>query len=114
MKVASLCWLVILLTFPALAQAQQVPMQAPVPRGVNDLPPMVPLASVDSSRPSTPRLDPVALQREARELLDAAQSLQFDMDSLKQGLLPKDTLDKLKRIEKLSKHLRGTIAPLAH
>lgn len=61
--------------------------------------------------PATPhfRTDPVQLQREAKELLELSESLQPDMDSVVHGLLPKDTLDKLKRIEKLSKHLRGEL-----
>jgi hypothetical protein len=34
-----------------------------------------------------------------------------DIEQLKKGLLSKDVPDKLKRIEKLSKQLRGTISP---
>lgn len=113
MKVASLFVLATLPMFFIPASAQMVPGQAPVPRS-NDLPPTVPLAAVDLPPSPAPRLDRLGMQREAQELLDTAQSLQTDIESLKQGLLPKDTLDKLKRIEKLSKHLRGTIAPLAH
>ena len=61
----------------------------------------------------TPRFkgDRVQLQREARELLELSQSLQPDIDSVNHGLLPKDTLEKLKRIEKLSKHLRSELGP---
>jgi phosphoribosylcarboxyaminoimidazole (NCAIR) mutase len=113
MKLASVFLLATLPVFFVPASAQMVPGQAPVPRS-NDLPPMVPLASVNFSPSPAARLDTVAVQHEAQELLQAAQSLQPDIELLKQGLLPKDTLDKLKRIEKLSKHLRGTIAPLAH
>lgn len=58
-----------------------------------------------------PRLDLVELQREARELSDLATTLPADMEHVSHGLLPKDTIDKLKRIEKLSKHLRGEINP---
>ena len=57
------------------------------------------------------KLDPEQLQREARELLELSQSLQGDIESLNHGLYPKDTVGKLKRIEKLAKHLRGEIAP---
>ena len=32
-------------------------------------------------------------------------------DSVNHGLLPRDTLQKLKRIEKLSKHLRSELLP---
>ena len=54
--------------------------------------------------------DPLELQREAKELLELSQSHQPDMESLNHGLLPKDTIDKLKRIEKLSKRLRGELS----
>ena len=57
------------------------------------------------------KLDPDQLQREGRELLELSQSLQADIESLNHGLYPKDTVDKLKRIEKVAKHLRGEIAP---
>lgn len=55
--------------------------------------------------------DPVQLQREAREMLDLSQSVLYDIDSVSHGLLPKDLNDKLKRIEKLSKHLRSEVGP---
>ena len=66
-----------------------------------------------SRAPRTPtvRIDPVQLQREAKELLELSESIQPDIESVSHGLLPKDTADKLKRIEKLAKHLRGEIAP---
>jgi hypothetical protein len=57
------------------------------------------------------KLDPAQLQREGQELLELSQSLQVDIESLNHGLYPKGTTEKLKRIEKLAKHLRGEIAP---
>jgi len=67
------------------------------------------------TRPEAPtpvrgHADPVQLQREAKELLELSQALQPDMESVSRGLLPKDTVDKLKRIEKLAKHLRGQLS----
>jgi hypothetical protein len=65
-----------------------------------------------SQSPQNPsRVDPLQLQREARELADLAQTLPGDIDKLNDGLLPKDTVEKLKRIEKLAKQLRGSVAP---
>jgi len=64
-----------------------------------------------ASSPTRVAADPVQLQREAKELLELSQSLQPDVASVSHGLLPKDTLDKLKRIEKLAKHLRGELNP---
>ena len=57
------------------------------------------------------KLDAAQLQREAKELLDLSQSVQADIDAINKGLLPKDATEKLKRIQKLAKHLRGEIAP---
>ena len=47
------------------------------------------------------------LQREAKQILELSQSIQPDIEDVNRGVLPKDTIEKLKRIEKLSKHLRG-------
>jgi hypothetical protein len=58
-----------------------------------------------------PRVDPLQLQREARELADLAQTVPLDVDKMNHGLLPKDAGEKLKRIEKLAKRLRGELAP---
>jgi hypothetical protein len=68
-------------------------------------------AKANTAPEMRPRVNAVLLQREARELSDLANSLPTDIDHVNQGLLPKDTIDKLKRIEKLSKHLRGEISP---
>ena len=40
-----------------------------------------------------------------------AQTIPVDISSIQKGLLPKDTVEKLKQIEKLSKHLRSQIQP---
>jgi hypothetical protein len=95
------------------ACAQSVPPGAPLPAGYGSPPPTI----YDSSSPArspVQRIDPAALQREAKELLDLSQSVQPDMESLKRGLLSKDLVDKLKRIEKLSKRLRSEIAPFGN
>lgn len=57
------------------------------------------------------RTDVAKLRREADELAQLAQTIPADISSIQQGLLPKDTSEKLKQIEKLSKHLRSEIAP---
>jgi hypothetical protein len=51
------------------------------------------------------------LQKDAKALLELAQSIQADADALSQGLLPKDTSEKLKQIQKTAKHMRGQIGP---
>lgn len=57
------------------------------------------------------KFDPAQVQREGRELVELTQSLQEDIQAVSQGLHPKDTTEKLKRIQKLAKRLRGEIAP---
>jgi hypothetical protein len=57
------------------------------------------------------RIDPVKLQRDADDLARIAQSIPTDAASVRQGMLPKDVIQKLKQIEKLSKRLRGELAP---
>lgn len=51
------------------------------------------------------------LQQEIQELSSLAQDLTQDIDAVNRGLLPKDTVSKLKRVEKLAKRLRKEIAP---
>ena len=57
------------------------------------------------------RIDLVKLQQEADELARTAQSIPIDVSGVRQGILPKDTIEKLKRIEKLSKRLRSDLNP---
>lgn len=57
------------------------------------------------------RIDPVKLQKEADDLARAAQSIPSDVANIRRGTLPKDTIQKLKDIEKLSKRLRNELNP---
>jgi hypothetical protein len=57
------------------------------------------------------RIDPVKLQRDADDLARLAQTIPTDAASIRQGKLPKDVIQKLKEIEKLSKRLRGELTP---
>ncbi|MGB7599877.1 MAG: hypothetical protein WBM24_06210 [Candidatus Sulfotelmatobacter sp.] len=57
------------------------------------------------------RIDVAKLRHEADELARLAQTIPTDVSSIQQGVLPKDTSEKLKQIEKLSKHLRSEITP---
>ena len=54
--------------------------------------------------------DSVQAEREARELSDLAKSIPLDIEHVNQGLMPKDMMEKLKRIERLSKHLRTELS----
>jgi len=57
------------------------------------------------------RIDPLRLQRDADDLARAAQSIPSDVANIRQGTIPKDTIQKLKQIEKLSKRLRSELNP---
>lgn len=81
-----------------------------------DITPPPSMENADSTRPDASptmqrRIDLVELQKEADDLARAAQTIPTDMASVRKGTLPKDFIQKLKQIEKLSKHLRSQIAP---
>ena len=52
------------------------------------------------------RVNNLQLQQDAKELAELCAALPKDMDGVKQGLLSKDVLERLKRVEKLSKRVR--------
>lgn len=52
------------------------------------------------------RANSLQLQKDAKELAGLCASVSDDMDHVRQGLLSKESLDKLKRLEKLSKRVR--------
>jgi len=51
-------------------------------------------------------VDTTQLQHDAKELADLSASVPADINRVNRGLLPKDVIEKLRRIEKLSKRLR--------
>ncbi len=53
-----------------------------------------------------PTVDMTQLQHDAKELADLSASVPADINRVNRGLLPKDVIEKLRRIEKLSKRLR--------
>ena len=110
MRFPSSCLLAILLGFSMQTYGQSVPPGAPVPRsGIGSPVTTMPTGqSVPSSVPKT-HADALDLQREAKQILELSQSIQPDIENVNRGLFPKDMIEKLKRIEKLSKHLRGQI-----
>jgi hypothetical protein len=57
------------------------------------------------------RIDLAKLQQDADDLARLAQTIPTDAASIRQGMLPKDTIEKLKQIEKLSKRLRVDLKP---
>lgn len=67
--------------------------------------------SVPPPQPPRRTIDVAKLQHDADELATLAASIPPAVDQTTHGVLPKDTLEKLKHIEKLAKHLRGELSP---
>jgi hypothetical protein len=109
-KLTALCLfpLLLIVSMPAHAQRKVSWPQPPRPA---ESAAAVPHFAVRTTDLPKKVVDSVQVQRDAKELLELSQSLQPDIDYVNRGLLPKDTLEKLKRIEKLSKHLRSELAP---
>lgn len=69
-------------------------------------------ASTDKDPGTLPRhVDLAQLQRDADELSRTAQTIPGDVANVRKGMLPKDVIEKLKQIEKLSKRLRTELNP---
>jgi hypothetical protein len=57
------------------------------------------------------RVDLIKLQHEADDLARTAQTIPSDVANVRKGTLPKDIIQKLREIEKLSKRLRSELNP---
>jgi hypothetical protein len=81
----------------------------PIPPGIRE-------ADKQTNKPldppliAQPGLDPAKLKQEADELAQLSAGLPSDLAQVAHGQLPKDLADKLKRIEKLAKHLRSELS----
>jgi hypothetical protein len=82
------------------------------------VPPPPPPLDRDQAKtaPDEPKLPPhhidlVKLQQEADDLARTAQAIPGEVAGVRQGTLPKDIIEKLRRIEKLSKRLRSELNP---
>jgi hypothetical protein len=58
-----------------------------------------------------PSVNFARVKSDADELVILSQSIHSGIDSVGKGMLPKDLIDKLKQMEKLSKRLRGELTP---
>jgi hypothetical protein len=83
----------------------------------NPSPPGLREGEREMSKPLEPPLtakanapDPAKLQHEADELAQLSAGVPSDLAKVAHGQLPKDLADKLKRIEKLAKHLRNELS----
>jgi len=87
------------------------------PQGGRPIPPGVRQADSQTNKPVEPPLsskkrpvDAAQLKREADELAKLSASIPDQVALVAKGQLPRDLSDQLKRIEKLSKHLRSEIS----
>jgi hypothetical protein len=80
---------------PGLRQAEKAEQQSER----NVPPPLYAAAPVDMTK----------LKHDADQLASLAQSIPADIEGVQKGTLPKDLVEKLTRIEKLSKHLRSAL-----
>lgn len=73
--------------------------------------PLDPTTKEKSQASPSRRVDLAQLQREADDLARTAQTIPSDVANVRKGMLPKDVIEKLKQIEKLSKRLRNELNP---
>ena len=109
---ASLRFLLALLLFALPAHPQLgAPLGrcGPLPSGPNWPQNQLPAERVSTEAQKRPTVDMVKLQRVAQELAELSASIPAEVNRANHGLLPKDVIDKLKRVEKLSKQLRSEL-----
>jgi hypothetical protein len=73
--------------------------------------PLDPKPQAEGPSGPTRRVDMAQAEKEAQDLARTAQTIPADVASIRKGMLPKDVIEKLKQIEKLSKHLRTELNP---
>jgi len=108
-------WFVVIFFFLCLVSILRVPVVSaqttPGPPGLQGARQYESTHPLEAPQPPVRKIDLAQLQREADELSTLAQSIPADVRSVTQGMLSKDMLEKLRKIEKISKHLRSEISP---
>jgi len=104
-------WILIVCLFLTLSLSAQSTQTRPGEPGLQAERQYEATHPIEPPQPPVRKIDPAQLQREADELSALAQSIPADIKSTTKGMLSKDLLEKLKRIEKLSKHLRSEVSP---
>jgi len=102
------CWISIPLAFVLF-----ISVSAPQTRNHFPTPPesLDPQAPNKTQSKTSHRMDYEQLQRDADDLARTAQTIPSDVTDIRKGMLPKDVVEKLKQIEKLSKRLRTELNP---
>lgn len=100
--------LLVLLSFGQVCRAQS---SHPVPAGLRHAQELQSQneTGFPPTAPSRPAVKVAELKGEAAQLADLAASIPMGVDHVGKGLLDKDLIQNLKRIEKLSKHLRSQL-----
>lgn len=96
--------------FVSLAVPQNTGHHFPTPPESMDPKPPAPPSNQSPAVPKL-RVDFAQAQKEADDLARTAETIPADVASLRKGMLPKDVIEKLKQIEKISKHLRSELSP---
>jgi hypothetical protein len=96
----------VLFLIAVVLTAVQLPSQNVNPMHPEEIHAQKPTSSDDMRA----RVAKLQLQKDATELSDLCASVPHEMDGVKQGLMAQDLVDKLKRLEKLSKRVREQLA----
>lgn len=105
-KSACLLLPVVLGLFVTLAIPQTAGHHFPTPPE-----PLDPKATAKAPATPSRHIDLEQVQREADDLARTAQTIPSDVARVRKGMMPKDVIEKLKQIEKLSKRLRNELNP---
>jgi len=103
---------IIILSCLASAQGTALPPGRAIPPGYAE----ADRQARELEKGDSPQVNPVQrpnflqMQRNAKELADLARSVPPDIDVIAKGLLPKDLVNRLKKIEKLAKELRSQVS----
>jgi hypothetical protein len=76
------------------------------PRDAGTSPNQLPTEQVSLEDRKTPTFDMARVQKDAQELAELSASIRTNIEHANRSLLSGDVVEKLKRVEKLSKHLR--------
>src|SRR6266404_3933141 len=99
---------VTLTSFPAKESGQRV---RPIPPGVREADKQTNKSLDPPLGPNLTVQDPAKLKQEAEELAQLSAGIPPRVNLVAEGQLPKDLGDRLRRIEKLAKHLRSEVTP---
>lgn len=101
--------LLLSVTFFCLVPQTTGGQSRPIPPGIREADKQT-NKPLEPPRTGTPSGDSAKLKQEAHELAQLSAGVPSDLAHVAHGQLPKDLSEKLKRIEKLAKHLRSQLS----